>query len=42
MFAVRTADKHFTEAHYEDLNTLYAHWWREITSKTHYYIHISV
>jgi hypothetical protein len=42
MFAVRTADKCFTEAHYDNLNDLLADWWRELTSKTHYYTRVSV
>ena len=42
MFAVRTKDKLFTEAHYENFSAMYMDWWYEFACKTHYYIHISV
>ena len=42
MFAVRTADKAWTEAHYTHLNDLLRDWWFELTSKTHYYTRVSV
>jgi hypothetical protein len=42
MFAVRTSDKCFTEAHYTHLNDLFNDWWMELTSKTHYWVRVSV
>jgi hypothetical protein len=42
MFAVRTADKCFTEAHYAHLNDLFKDWWVELTAKTHYWVRVSV
>ena len=42
MFAVRTSDKYFTEAHYDNMNDLFMDWWRELTSKSHYWIRVSV
>jgi hypothetical protein len=34
-YAVVTADRRFTEAHYDDLTTLVMHWQNEIMVGTH-------
>lgn len=37
-YAVRTADRQWTEAYYESFAEMVAHWSNEIMAGTHYFI----
>jgi hypothetical protein len=37
-YTVRTADRCFTEAHYDSLQEMVRHWKNEILSGTHYFM----